>query len=82
MLAADRRPSKAMSKAFNAAFQRMSPRQSLEPVTDQHEHVADPTVVDLTENTCPALRPLPVAVLACPQPEDVAFPADGDPMAR
>ena len=41
--------------------------QALEPVADQHAHVADAAVLDLGQHAQPVLGALPVAVLAGPQ---------------
>ena len=46
--------------------------QALESVADHHADIADTTVFDFGEHPDPELRPLPVAVLTGPQPEDVA----------
>ena len=52
--------------------------QPLEPVADQHAHVGDAAVLDLGQDPQPELGALAVAVLAGPQPQDVALAVHGD----
>ena len=47
-------------------------RQALEPVAHDHADVVGATVFDFGEDPDPKFRSFPVAVLAGPQPEDVA----------
>ena len=54
-------------------------RQTLEAIAHHDAHVACATVLDLGEHRQPELRTLPA--VAGPQPEDVALPAAGTPIA-
>jgi hypothetical protein len=52
--------------------------QSFQPVADHHQHVPGAAVLDLRADPQPVLGPLPVAVLAGPQAQDVALAVHGD----
>jgi len=51
-------------------------RQALEAVADEHQDVGDTAVLDLGEHVHPVLGAFPAA--ACPDPQDVPLPIDGD----
>jgi len=53
--------------------------QALESIADHHADILGAPILDLGEDPGPELRTLPVAVLAGPQPQDVAGALHGHP---